>query len=215
MATSLSSCNIIGAAANLFSPPQKSEPKYVPPKDKKVLVFVDDRPTPVSWEPIKRDLTEELNAQLVEHKVVQSTIPYDRLLDLRSREPNFSNLGVAAIGQKLGADLVLYVNITSFRLKEDERTPVWEGRIQTCIRWIDATAVEEDRARLWPKMIGSEGYIPEGVALPAKEESSLSYGTTLSHKLAVKMADIITKLFYIYEIPPIGSGQDTSEGIKD
>ncbi|MFB3893720.1 MAG: hypothetical protein ACE15C_17035 [Phycisphaerae bacterium] len=187
-----------------FQPPQKVKAKYTPPAGKRVLVFVDDVVAPVTYEPIKRELSERISSKLVEHRLVAETVPYDVLMKAISEDRGFNindlgKAGVKQIGDKVGADLVLYVEIKSFRLKEDESSPLWGGRLETAVRWVDCHQDTNETARLWPTD-GSSGFDLPAVGMPAKEDPSASYGTELAKILAERAADRIVKLFYDYEV---------------
>jgi len=200
----LSGCQMISYALMRLEPPKKVDAQYKPPAGKKVLVFVDDVAHPVNYEPIKRELAEQLGSQLVEHKLAASTIPYERVMGMMAADTKFNDVsinGVVEIGRKLGADLVLYVEIKGFKLKEDERSPLWEGRLETAVRWVDCSAAKSDEARLWPKdMPASSGFEVKAVTAPVKEDPSLAYGQELAKDLAEKMAVRIGRLFYDYEV---------------
>lgn len=194
-------CSVIAWTATQFAPPQKVKALYHPPQGKTVLVFVDDVRDPVSYELIKRDLTEEVNKQLIEHKLAAQAVSYERLLEVVGQNKNFNQLRVVDVGKAVGADLVLYVEITKFRLKEAPGTALWDGQLVTSVRWVSTTASTPDEARLWPKdHPGASGYDLPAVGMPTKEDPSLSYGSELSKNLATRMADQIGKLFYDYEV---------------
>ncbi|MGA2266088.1 MAG: hypothetical protein ABSH10_06615 [Phycisphaerae bacterium] len=180
-------------AANL-SPPEKVKALYKPPEGKKILVFVDDVLNPVTYEPIKGELTEQINEKLVMHKIAASTVPYDRLTQLRSETPNFDRLSVAEVGQKLNVDLVLYVHIDKFSLR-DETNLLWQGRIQTTVRLVDVIA-----GRLWPQD-QPEGYSLPAVELPPVDNSSGGYEVQVAKDLASQMADHIAEVFYDHTQP--------------
>ena len=202
-AATLPSCSsMLAWTVASFAPPQKVKPVFVPPKDKKVLVFVDDMRTPVSYEPIKRDLTEKINKLLMEKKLVREVVPYEAVMTIIGSSSSFNDLAVTDVGRKVGAELVLYVEITQFRLKENEGSPLWEGRLATSIRWVAVEGKTPDTARLWPKdRPGTGGYDVPPIGMPVKEDMSLSYGSELARNLADRMADRIVKLFYEYEAP--------------
>jgi len=186
----------IGWTANVFARPQKVEAVYEPPKGKTFLVFVDDMLNPVTYEPIKGELAEMLSRQLIDNKIAAKTIPYSKLLTLAAATPEFNRLSVSEVGEKLGADIVLYVMVDRFSLKDNEATPLWKGRLSTTVRLV---AVGIDR--LWPTD-RPEGYPVEPVEMPPETHPSPTYGEVLSKKLAEKMADRIAKLFYKHEISP-------------
>ncbi len=177
-----------------FAPPQKIEPVYEFPKNKKVLVFVDDLLNPVSYIAVKNDLTKKLNRQLTEHGIVKDVISYDRLMDLKGAMPKFNQLAISEVGNKLGADVVLYVQIDKFSLKDDEESPLWHGNFEATIRMVDV-----DKGRLWPKDRPS-GYPVEPVKTPTQDNLSTTYGSELASQLATMMADKIAKLFYEHEV---------------
>ena len=185
----------IGWMVNAFAPPKKIEAVYEPPEGKTILVFVDDMKNPVSYEPVKAQLTESLNAMLEENKVAAATVPYRKLLELMSASRDFNRMAVGEVGQKLGADMVLYVIVEEFSLKENEMTPLWQGKLATTVRIVDTA-----EGRLWPDD-RPEGYPVRPVETSPRADSSPRYGEVLSKVLAAKMADRIAKLLYDHKIP--------------
>ncbi|MCK4603039.1 MAG: hypothetical protein KAU28_11270 [Phycisphaerae bacterium] len=192
----LTGCAAIGWTVAAFAPPQKVEALYKPPKAKKILVFVDDITNPISYEPVKRKLTEKLNEQLLEHEVAAKTIDYEKLLDLISVAPSFNELGVVQVGRKLGADIVLYVNIEEFALKEDPEGPLWRGTLRASVRMVD---VQAKSPQLWPT--DRDNYPVGEVQTPATDDSSPTYGVEVARMLAEQMADKVAKLFYDHRVP--------------
>lgn len=184
----------MGYLAYVFSGPTKVDPVYSFPEGRKVLVFVDDMTKPVSYVTIKSELTERLNKKLVDNDVAAECVPYEQLLNLMSATPNFNTLSIGEIGAKLQADLVLYVNIDEFTLKEEEGIPLWRGRLKTTLRVIDTK-----EGRLWP-MDQAWGYPVEAVETPLSSDSSPAYGTIVTKALARKASGEIAKLFYQHKI---------------
>ncbi|MHC4294948.1 MAG: hypothetical protein ACYSTL_05125 [Planctomycetota bacterium] len=198
---SLAGCQpVIGWLVNVFAPPKKVAPVYAPPPDKKVLVFVDDLTNPVSYAPIKGLLTKRLNDRLIEHRVAADVVPHGELLTLMAATPEFNQLGIVQVGSQLGADLVLYIHIDEFSLKDNEATPLWTGKLRTKVRLIDVQkGLLKQQPRLFPED-RPEGYPVKDVETPAETHPSPRYGEDLAKTLADKMADRIAKLFYEHEI---------------
>jgi len=184
----------IGWAVNAFAPPQKVEPVYRPPAGKRVLVFVDDLLRPVAYEPIKAELTEQLNRQLTEHDVAKTAVPYEDLLTLQAAMPEFNQLAVSEVARHLDAELVVYLDVDEFALKDDEANPLWQGRLTVSVRVVDPAA-----GRLWPDDRAG-GYPVPTVEIPAHPHNSPNHGAELSRTLAAQMADRVAKLFYKHEI---------------
>jgi len=196
LAVVLCGCPLVSWVVAQFAPPQKVKPKYTPPAGKKILVFVDDPFDQLDYEPIKGLLAERLNKQLVEHEVAGQTVPFRRMLHLVAATPGFNRLAISEVGQKLGADIVLYVRIDRFSLKDSEASPLWHGRFGTTVRMVDVAT----KARLWPTD-WAEGLTIKPIELPTTEDASPQYGYEVAKKLADAMADRIAKLFYGHTIP--------------
>jgi len=187
-------CALFGWFAAQFAPPQKVEAVYKPPSGKTILVFVDDLSNPVSYEPVKAELTNRLNEKLVENDIAAETVPYERLLNLMAATPNFNQLRIPTIGRELDADLVLYVEIVGFCLKDSQVSPLWNGKLSTRVKIVDS-----QEGRLWP-VDRFEGYPLEPVETGTVDNPSTSYGAELAEILAEQMADSIAKLFYDHEV---------------
>jgi len=192
-------CQGIAWLVAQFAPPQKVPATYKLPKGKKVLVFVDDPYYRVNYEPVKAELTKRLNSQLTTHKIAAKTIPYRRLLGLIDATPDFNRLRVSQVGKKLGADVVLYVQVDRFSLKDHENSTLWHGRFKTTIRFVDNEA-----NRLWPKDMHEGFPVPE-VTRPQVDNASPTYGGGLARIMAEKMADRIAKLFYDHTVPVLAT----------
>ena len=181
----------------MFAPPKKVSALYEPPKGKKYLVFVDDHPSPVSWEPIKHELASRIGRRLQQEKIASGIIPYERLQDLSSSR-DFERMSIAEAGQKLGADVVLYVQIDQFALRESPYSPLWQGRLATSVWLVDARQPQ----RLWPKDVPEKtGHPVPPVETKPVESPSPTYGEVVAKDLAEQMADRIAKLFYNHEEP--------------
>lgn len=226
LCAAMSSCQGIAWALASFTPPQKVKPLYTPDGTKKVLVFVDDARYPVTYEPIKRELAQKISEQLMAHKLAAEIIPYEQVMRLRDDTGSsgevtsapasdvatssdtarrFENMDIVTVGRRTGAQVVLYVEITAFRLKDDPGSPMWEGRLATSVRWVNVAGKNFDEARLWPKDAPrTTGFDVPPVGMPAKEDLALNYGMELARNLAEQMADRITKLFYEHEVPAQG-----------
>ncbi|MDY6913304.1 MAG: hypothetical protein SVT52_02445 [Planctomycetota bacterium] len=194
MLSAVGGCAVVSWFVAQFAPPQKVKALYKPPKGKTLLVFVDDLGQEVTYAPIKGKLTEKLNKLLVAKGVAGQTVDYDRLVDLSIAASDFNRLAVCEVGQKLGADIVLYVWIDKFSLKDTEASPLWRGQFGTTVRLVDTEA-----GRLWPQ--DRLGYPVKPVETPRIDNASPTYGTELVDILAERMADRITKLFHDHRVP--------------
>lgn len=191
---SLGGCAVFGWFVAQFSPPQKVDAVYTPPSGKTILVFVDDLANPVSYEPIKAELTKRLNKKIIENEIAAEVVPYEELLNLMAATPGFNQLHIPTVGRKLDADLVLYVEIVRFCLKDNEVSPLWHGELKTKVKIVDSR-----QGRLWPDDRPG-GYPVEPVETRPAENPSSSYGSELTEILAERMANTISQIFYDHKV---------------
>jgi len=193
LAMSNASCAAVAWFAAQFAPKQKVKAKFEPPRGKKMLVFVDDILSPVNYEPVKIELSRRLNGLLVAKRVAAQTVSYDRLADLMQATPDFNRLAVSEVGRKLGADIVLYVHIDRFSLRDTAADQLWRGRLQATVRMVDV-----EKGRLWPKD-REAGYMLKEVDTPRMGETADTSADELTKSLTTDMADQISKLFHEHE----------------
>jgi hypothetical protein len=207
MAMPLSGCAVSAWFAAQFGPEKKVPAKYEPPAGKTILVFVDDMLHPVDYEPVKIELAEMLNKQLIDHKVAAKTIPYSRLGEFIAATPSFNSLAVGEVGRKLGADMVLYVQIDEFGLRDAAAAAeLWKGRLGTTVRLVDVT-----KGRLWPTDDPAGHMVLPKAETQTVSDSSQARGEQISKELAAETADKIAKLFYSHKTPYEGAYGDKSK----
>jgi hypothetical protein len=188
-------CAAVAWTVAQFAPPQKVEALYRLPKDKKVLVFVDDYLREVRYEPVKALLADQVNQRLTKQELVASTIPYQKVADLSAARTTFNELAVSQVGGELGADIVIYVHIDAFSTKDLEDSPLWHGHFQTTVRVVDVRA-----GRLWPTD-RPEGYAVDPLETPATDSSAANYESQLAAELADAMAERIVNVFCDHYVP--------------
>ena len=166
---------------------------YEPPLGKKVLIFVEDRLARVHDERIKPELSRRIGEKLLEANLAAATVDYEKLQEL-SRSDDFDSTSIADVGKKLGAELVLYVNIESFPVRDSGPDRYWWlGDFSASVRWIDA----EKGGRIWPNdRPPGTGYPVPPLDLKPPEDPPPPYGEKVAKYLSEQMADRIAKLFY-------------------
>jgi hypothetical protein len=205
-AMSLPGCAVFGWIAAQFGPEKKVPAEYEFPAGQTILVFVDDILHPVDYEPVKIQLTEMLNAQLIDHKVASKTIPYPRLGEFIAATPGFNSLAIGEVGRKLGADVVLYVQIDDFSLRDAAAaSELWKGRLATTVWLVDVV-----KGRFWPTD-NATGREIKKAQTQTISDSSQARGEQISKDLAGETADKIAKLFYSHTTPYEGAYGDKSK----
>lgn len=184
----------LGWLATQMNPTVAVPAVYTPPKGKTVLVFVDDYFRVVTYDPVKEHLARQLSRQLQDNKVAKKTVGYERILALAEADNHFDDLSVSEVGDKLGADLVLYVLIDRFSLRDSDASQLWRGRLQATVRLVDVRS-----GRLWPQD-RVEGYPVPAVETPLSDNSLPNYEAQLAQTLANQMAERVGRLFYDHKI---------------
>ncbi len=196
----VSGCAGVAWFAAIFSPPKAVPAEYVFPRQETVLVLVDD-PTDIAGStPVKYELTRRINKELEDNQITEHLVSYKRLMDISAATPNFNRLSTAEIGRKADADIVLYIKIDHFSLKDNSMTPIWHGKFKTSVRVVD---VEE--GRLWPKDLVGGYPVQEVDTKPIEGDGSSRFETKLAKSMAHEMAKNIVNLFYEHPGQPHGS----------
>ena len=146
-----SGCGIV----SLLGTPTRHETKIAAEYDltghreERLLVLVDQPQWFEAEANLRYELTKSLNHRLTEKIGIEAEhlVPYDKLSGFRSAQPNFSLLSPVQIGAALKADLVLYVLIEGYELRNMDHTNLYTGSLNVRSALYDSAAGE----RLWPK----------------------------------------------------------------
>ena len=208
-------CPAIGWVVAQFDRPKEQKALYKLPRGKRVLVLAESRGGPADYEMFQRDVTRFLNSELRKQGLVKETISYGYLSALRSRMPDYRNVPISVIGQKAGAEMVIYVEIEKLALKDNPADDMWHGQVEARVKVITADrGVTGDEARLWPQ------HPPNGhpVKTPDRDPVAFTesgYGPRLARFLAAQMADCIAKLFYTHELEGFDAWDKKASGEKE
>lgn len=196
--TLLPGCQAIFAITEKMFPDDRVPPKFKLPEKRKVLVLVDDLERPVSYPPVKIALANRCNELLKEKKLADEIITYDRVLNLQTADKKFNQMAISTIAEKLGADLVIYVNLDEFSLKDDPKETLWHGRLGAKVRVVDAKARPPAPATIWPD---EHAGFPVRVTEPPTDNNSDIHGELLAKTLANRLADEVVGLFTEHYVP--------------
>ncbi len=195
-AAALGSCGpLIGWIYAKSNTTETVEAEYEVPEGKTILVLADSALCETD-RPIARMLTDRLNSIFEEEKIAAETISYEDLLDLAAVTPRFGSLKPARVGQKLGADIVCYIRIDEFRLKDQNIAHLWRGHLEVTVSMVDVRTGKQ----LWP-MGEHEGRWIKPVKTPMEANSTPNYSADLAKGLCNRMAEKVAQLFYDHEIP--------------
>jgi hypothetical protein len=127
--------------------------------DEKILVLVEQPAWLGAEANLRYELTKGLSHRLKDRIGIdgEHLVSYDKLSRFRSSQPNFSVLSAPQIGTALKADLVLYVLIESYEMRNMDHTNLYSGSLNVRAALYESAAGE----RLWPQSTGGKS-IPVG-----------------------------------------------------
>jgi hypothetical protein len=201
-ALAVAGCNIIVPAAYIIEGPPSNDAQYTLP-DRKVVVFVDDRKNLLSRTQLRTVIGDKVASDLLAQELVPEAIASrDALAVARRDESAGKPISTSEIGEKVGAEVVIYVRVISFNLAEPGGNPLPNAMAR--VRVIDAT----NRQRLFPTDVEDPGV---EVTSDMREVSMDLYNSTsgrrsVEEQLATNLGDRIGKLFYKHEKNELGKG---------
>ncbi len=162
--------------------------------DGKLLVFVDDTHDQVDWPAARGYLFDEVSQELIRKEATTKIIPQESIDALRLTMPDFRKRGCREIGERLGADEVLWIEIHDF-LATKEFTDANDAAIWVVtVKVLNAQETKSrSRVRLWPR--SPEGHLVSA-SLAASEIQMLSNRDAITRELAEKLGFTISRLFY-------------------
>ena len=200
----LVSCNILGPATYFAFGQSKAEAKYVL-LDRRTVVFVDDRHNaiPLNATRIRRTIADKVSMDLMAQEVLTATISSrDAMALARRRDREGKLLSMETIGESVGAQQVIYVEMMGFRGSPDGVTPRPSASCR--VKVIDVA----NRTRLFPAPDAHQAW--QDVSVESLPISLELYRTAAGRReieemLAKLLGDQVAKLFYGHVPREIGT----------
>lgn len=176
-------------AAMLAGPGKKVKAEYKLSSGP-ILVLVDDKNDRIDWPAARRFLWDDLSQELIRTKSTSMVIPIETEDALRQTVADFGLLSCREIGERAGADQVLWVEVQDFYVPEQVTDARNAAYFNVTVKVIDPKQKESrSKVRLWP--IASAGYpvtasMTGGAVLAEKNKDGIS--RVLAAKLAVEIA---------------------------
>jgi hypothetical protein len=182
-----SGCNYVGAlAAKLPAPPI---PALYKPQKVPMVIVTENWRNPAGAAIDAEQVTRFLYDDLLRHNVAPQIDPSE-VLDIKHRNPDeFRQLTIAQIGQRVGAEQVLYVNVLEMTIESAPGSPMLASKCKARVKIVD---VHNGEAR-WPDT--AEGY-PINVETPMQRGNGAHDEETLKRELALESALSIGALFH-------------------
>lgn len=189
--TAATGCQQIGAMLAVASGGDTIEAEYKLPEG--LVAVVVDEPEPLGVTPeaiaaFHKTFEETLEANKIKTRIV----PLAEVQRLQQTETNYEELSVRQLGEKLGAQQVLYVRVKYWALKENPEDVQYAGRWRVGVK-IVSTERKSD-VRLWPRD-GAEDRTIEVKTDPSLDDS-LAAPVRVAEQLARKLGKKVAQYFY-------------------
>jgi len=197
-------CNVVAPVAYLVGGPPKTPALYELDRRRPTVVFVDDRASVVPRRALRAAIGQEAESTMIEQGVVdqQSMISASATLRMAMAERYGEPQSIDTIGEAVGAEVVVYVEMISWSLRGDGVTFAPTARVS-----VKALDVAND-VRLWPQTIG-------GHVMTVRLPQTASEGPTnrvernaVEEGLARLVGLRIARLFYAHEADALSGRLD-------
>jgi hypothetical protein len=192
-------CNYLIPAAYLIEGPPKEPARYELPR-RKTVVYVDDRANRMTRAALRTAVGEEVGTLLLQQALVpevvssRDAVAYARRVDTADKQ-----VSIRKIGEAVGAEQVVYIEVDDYRISADGATP--RPAAMVSVKVIDVGS----GARLWPDGTDSG----ERLVIRTREQSMDLYNSSAGRRqvedaLAKQVAEDVSKLFYEHEKRELG-----------
>lgn len=207
VAYALPGCNLIGAAAVIMpKPPVPAEHKL---PDKRTLIMVEDRGGAVIDTSVLRQLGASIRGALEDEEVVTTGfVPQTELTALQTRlGEDYAKTSLQTIGRELGAEQVIYVNITGFQLELGGG--VYQPAMSMQVKVIDLDV----GARTYPPVVDEEtgialgqSFVPVMTQMQTRNRQAEGHAARaiVSRELADQAGIEVARLFHSWKRPEPG-----------
>lgn len=188
-------CNIVGPAFVILHGPEKLPAEYKLDKEKKTVVFIDDRSNVMSRRSIRLRIASQMEKTMAAQGVVLELVRSQAIMAAATQDSHDDPRSIAELGSDVGAQVVVYATVDSFGLSVDGAT--YQPTAQFRVKVIDT----ETGDRLWPDQ--PEGYqlLVQMRVRPEDMPTTMSDVLVKEGLLAEWSGDRLAELFYAHVKP--------------
>lgn len=195
------SCNIVGPLGHIIGGPEKTAALYTLPPARTTVVFIDDPDSRLPSRIVRQRMGKAAERELLDNKCVPDAqvVSSDAALAASAIDRFGQRQTIAQIGEKVGAEVVVYARAEEFTLSPDGAQFAPSGRVR--IKVVDAATGK----RLWPAPESADPAAQWHLVrydLPTRQGSapdSLMQITQAEQQLADEMGRAIARVFFKHE----------------
>lgn len=156
-----------------------------------LLILVDDRRGLVTEPRAIRELHETIADNFIRFEVNNRVVPYREVQRFQQNEPKFDKMTTREIGEKLGADQVLYIGVDKFNLYSEPGAPIFKGLFTLRVKVLSTDRKAD--VRLWPR--DKNGKLVETNTPPTPTDGDKT-ASDVASVLGIKAGQRVAGLFY-------------------
>ncbi len=161
--------------------------------DEPILVLVDDSYLSPNWPTAWKDLTEDLNSELIKHGAAKQVIPLAAIENLRRTHPDLTKPDWRGIGQLAGASQVIWVELKELQLSEKIHDADNNPSLSVTFSVMDVNYQKLSQAQLWPVNSGGLSLV---TLLSTDYAAQLKTNEAIYIQLLSPVANVVSKYFY-------------------
>jgi len=190
----LAGCNIVAPIFYAVHGPPKTKPLYQLQPRRPTVVFVDDRSNIAPRRVLRSTIARRAEQELLDRGVLVNVIDSRAAFRVASEDSLSNPMPIGAIGEAVGAEVIIYVSLDSFTLSPQDGGS--KPAASASVKVLDVT----NKARLWP--VGTSRGYPLRVALPVAPNYGTMNNTArlkVQNSLAETLGLGVAQLFYTHE----------------
>lgn len=193
----LSGCNIVGPALLIVEGPPTTDAVFKLDEKRTHVIFVDDLKSRVPKRSLRTEIATSAEQTLLEEKILpqQQLIATGAIMRVAADDAFGTPMSVAQMGERVGADVVIYVSMEEWTLTQDRGTLT--PKVVALVKIIDV----ESKERIWPK-IGSGHRLtvePRDQTNAGEVPKDLASRTAAEQALAKRCGKALAELFFEHE----------------
>lgn len=190
----LGACNILGPALYFAHGPEKAPAQFTLPKERPVVVFVDDRANYLPRRSLRLIIASQAGDHLLKAGAVKLLIEPRAAVTASTSEQPGQPLDIVTLGKSVQADVVVYAIVDGFRLSPDGQTFAPAASVR--VKVID---VHDPNARVWPAKPEGETVAVQPMESVKDVPRSPAALAAAEERLAAEVGRNIAELFYEHE----------------
>jgi len=163
-----------------------------------IMVFVDDVQEHIDYPPMRRYIWDDLSQELIRSKAAQRIVPLESEDILRRTMPDFAKRGCRELGEMVGAEQVIWIEVHDFLAEEMIVDATNAAYLSVTVKALNVDEKTDRRkVRAWPDSPDGH-YLTVGMTAAAASQAKTK--DAIAKELSAKLAVQVSRLFHDHEL---------------